>query len=172
MRCYADGEAHEVPSKDGTGAYCPERGVTLLWRGDPITAADVPEGAVVALDALSVGADGPCSIVCRSALVTDLADVRPVPLAGVHLPVPRGGCRAPGCRMTLDLSVTDVRTCEACWRAPVTAVRHTAQGRDLLCRACAEGGCPRRVDLFPPYGIYRLHRPLNQSAAPIRGDGR
>ncbi|MER7882555.1 hypothetical protein ABTY35_06915 [Streptomyces fimicarius] len=74
--------------------------------------------------------------------------------------------------MTLDLSVTDVRTCEACWRAPVTAVRRTANGRDLLCRACAEGGCPRRVDLFPPYGIYRLHHPLNQSAPPIKGDGR
>ncbi|MEU0763246.1 hypothetical protein ABZ351_26560 [Streptomyces microflavus] len=54
-----------------------------------------------------------------------------------------------------------VRTCEACWKAPVTAVRHTAGGRDLLCRECAEGGCPRRVDLFPPYVIYRLHRSGN-----------
>ncbi|WP_239142292.1 hypothetical protein [Streptomyces sp. SID8016] len=58
--------------------------------------------------------------------------------------------------MSPDLTTTDVRTCEACWRAPVTAVRHTDRGRDLLCRACAEGGCPRRVDLFPPFGIYGL----------------
>ncbi|WP_343238715.1 hypothetical protein [Streptomyces sp. SID8374] len=63
--------------------------------------------------------------------------------------------------MSISLSPTDVLTCEACWRAPVAAVRHTADGRDLLCRACAEGGYPRRVDLFPPYGIYRLHHPEN-----------
>ncbi|MEV7914836.1 hypothetical protein AB0O73_31310 [Streptomyces fimicarius] len=74
--------------------------------------------------------------------------------------------------MTFDLSVADVRTCEACWRAPVTAVRRTVHGRDLLCRACAEGGWPRRVDVFPPFGIYRLHHRVDQSASPIRGDGR
>ncbi|WP_239008548.1 hypothetical protein [Streptomyces sp. Tue 6075] len=77
--------------------------------------------------------------------------------------------------MTPRLSVTDVRICEACWRSSVTAVRITALGRALLCRACAEGGCPRRVDLFPPYGIYRLRRPASRSAvsnASIRGDGR
>ncbi|MCX4489518.1 hypothetical protein OG890_37140 [Streptomyces anulatus] len=74
--------------------------------------------------------------------------------------------------MSIDLSATDVSTCEACWRSPVTSARHTVHGRDLLCRACAESGCPRRVDLFPPYGIYRLHRPAKQSASPIRGDER
>ncbi|WP_405502174.1 hypothetical protein [Streptomyces anulatus] len=74
--------------------------------------------------------------------------------------------------MSITFSAADVRTCEACWRAPVTAVRRTGGGRDLLCRACAEGGCPRRFDLFPPYGIYRLHAPANQSASPIRGDER
>ncbi|MDJ1643978.1 hypothetical protein P5W92_26735 [Streptomyces sp. J15] len=77
--------------------------------------------------------------------------------------------------MTSGLSATDVRTCEACWRSPVIAVRYTAHGRELLCRACAEGGCPRRVDLFPPYGIYRLSRPVSRSVvsnASIRGDGR
>ncbi|MFC9992397.1 hypothetical protein ACFXKV_23690 [Streptomyces globisporus] len=77
--------------------------------------------------------------------------------------------------MTLRLSVTDVRICEACWRAPVTTVRRTVLGRDLLCRACAEDGCPRRVDLFPPYGIYRLRCPAGQSVvskASMRGDGR
>nr|WP_078890936.1 hypothetical protein [Streptomyces sp. NRRL B-1381] len=58
--------------------------------------------------------------------------------------------------MSPDLPTTDVRTCEACWRAPVTAVRHTDRGRDLLCRDCAEGDYPRRVDLFPPFGIYGL----------------
>ncbi|MFJ2074748.1 hypothetical protein ACIOGW_06120 [Streptomyces anulatus] len=74
--------------------------------------------------------------------------------------------------MSINFSATDVRTCEACWRAPVTAVRRTGGGRDLLCRACAESARPRRVDLFPPYGIYRLHAPANQSASPIRGDER
>ncbi|MFD8710485.1 hypothetical protein ACFV07_08435 [Streptomyces anulatus] len=72
--------------------------------------------------------------------------------------------------MSINFSAADVRTCEACWRAPVTAVRRTEGGRDLLCRPCAEGGCPRRVDLFPPFGIYRLHRPANQAVLPIRGD--
>ncbi|MGW1153350.1 hypothetical protein ACWD7B_02350 [Streptomyces rubiginosohelvolus] len=77
--------------------------------------------------------------------------------------------------MTPDLSATDVHACEACWRSPVTAVRYTAHGRDLLCRECAEGGCPRRIDLFPPYGIYRLRGPASQSVvsnASMRGDGR
>ncbi|MFI7893577.1 hypothetical protein [Streptomyces sp. Cmuel-A718b] len=93
----------------------------------------------------------------------------------MRLSVPRSGCRSPECRVTLTLSVTDVRICEACWRSRVTAVRQNALGRDLLCRACAEGGCPRRVDLFPPYGIYRLHHPVSQSVvsnASIRGEGR
>lgn len=77
--------------------------------------------------------------------------------------------------MNPRLSVTDVRTREACWRAPVTTVRSKTLGRDLLCRACAGGGRPRRVDLFPPYGIYRLSRPVSRSVvsnASIRGDGR
>ncbi|MBT3098259.1 MULTISPECIES: hypothetical protein [Streptomyces] len=58
--------------------------------------------------------------------------------------------------MTVTLSATDVRVCEACWTAPVTAARRTATGRDLLCEECAEGNCPRRVDLFPPLGVYGL----------------
>ncbi|MEU5228686.1 hypothetical protein ACH4MN_35050 [Streptomyces anulatus] len=74
--------------------------------------------------------------------------------------------------MSINLSAADVRTCEACWHAPVTAIRHAEGGRDLLCRACAEGGCSRRVDLFPPFGIYRLHRPANRTVSPIRGDER
>nr|WP_237302711.1 hypothetical protein [Streptomyces sp. S063] len=84
MRCYVSGDAHDVPGEDEPGAYCAERGVTLLWRGDPITAADEAGGRVVALDALSAGPGGPCSIVCRSALVTDLAEVHAL-------------CRLPGC---------------------------------------------------------------------------
>nr|WP_256342046.1 hypothetical protein [Streptomyces sp. MW-W600-10] len=84
MRCFAEGEAHDFPVEDETGAYCPAHEVTLLWRGDPITVADVSGGAVAALDALSEGAEGPCSVVCRSALVTDLA--------GVH-----SLCRLPEC---------------------------------------------------------------------------
>ncbi|MEU8561734.1 hypothetical protein AB0C45_09620 [Streptomyces cyaneofuscatus] len=56
--------------------------------------------------------------------------------------------------MTITLSTTDVRTCEACWIAPVTVARCTETGRDLLCGECAEGDYPCRVDLFPPYGVY------------------
>ncbi|MFI8196341.1 hypothetical protein ACIF6K_07330 [Streptomyces sp. NPDC085942] len=56
----------------------------------------------------------------------------------------------------ITLSPTDVRTCEACWSAPVAVARHTPGGRDLLCEDCAEGGYPRRVDLFPPLGVYGL----------------
>ncbi|MFE9292338.1 hypothetical protein [Streptomyces niveus] len=41
--------AHEFPEEDDEGAYCPEHGVTLLYRGDPITpedlAHDYPERA-------------------------------------------------------------------------------------------------------------------------------
>ncbi|UZI29538.1 hypothetical protein OH133_16115 [Streptomyces sp. VB1] len=74
--------------------------------------------------------------------------------------------------MSVSLSAADARTCEACWRSSVTAARHTAHGRELLCRGCAESGCPRRVDVFPPYGIYRLHhRPANRSVPKNRGDG-
>ncbi|XXZ50706.1 hypothetical protein AAGT00_21650 [Streptomyces cavourensis] len=74
--------------------------------------------------------------------------------------------------MSIRLPPTDVRTCEACWRAPVTAVRRTLRGRDLLCRACAEGGCPRRVDVYPPYGIYRLHHLGASTQPPNKGDER
>ncbi|MEU2797732.1 hypothetical protein [Streptomyces sp. NPDC007117] len=58
--------------------------------------------------------------------------------------------------MTTTVSPTAVTTCEACWVSPVEGVRVTADGADLLCRPCAVGGYPRRVDLFPPYGIYGL----------------
>ncbi|MEU0382421.1 hypothetical protein ABZ093_34805 [Streptomyces cyaneofuscatus] len=66
----------------------------------------------------------------------------------------------------IGLSATDVRTCEACWNAPVAAARHTVTGRDLLCEECAAGDYPRRVDLFPPLGIYGL------SARKVRPDGK
>ncbi len=56
----------------------------------------------------------------------------------------------------IALSPTDVRVCEACWNAPVTAARHTHQPCDLLCEECTEGDYPRRVDLFPPFGVYGL----------------
>nr|WP_097868417.1 hypothetical protein [Streptomyces sp. rh34] len=75
--------------------------------------------------------------------------------------------------MSINFSAADVRTCEACWRAPVTAVRRTAHGRDLLCRACAESGRPCRVVVFPPYGIYRLHhRPTIRTVPQNSGDER
>ncbi|WP_435886680.1 hypothetical protein [Streptomyces erythrochromogenes] len=57
-----------------------------------------------------------------------------------------------------DVSPTDVTACEACWVAPVETAR-TAEhrhGRDLLCIPCAEAGYRPRVDLFPPFGIYKL----------------
>ncbi|MFF6905017.1 hypothetical protein ACFY9Q_03660 [Streptomyces sp. NPDC012389] len=66
----------------------------------------------------------------------------------------------------IALSPTDVRTCEACWTAPVTAARHTETGRGLLCEECAAGDYPRRVDLFPPFGIYGL------PARKVRPDGK
>ncbi|WP_329156893.1 hypothetical protein OHA63_17230 [Streptomyces anulatus] len=75
MRCFTEGDAHDIPIENGTVAYCPEHEVTLLWRGDPITSADVPQGSVADLDGLSAGVDGPYGVVCRSALVTGLAAV-------------------------------------------------------------------------------------------------
>nr|WP_086778731.1 hypothetical protein [Streptomyces fimicarius] len=96
MRCFVVGGVHEVPSEDETGAYCPEHGVTLLWRGDPITTADVSGGSVAALDGLSEGAEGPCSVVCRSALVTDLADVHAL-------------CRLPECTCPCHAAVAAFR---------------------------------------------------------------
>ena len=57
---------------------------------------------------------------------------------------------------TLNLSPADVLTCEACWVDPVTTVRTDTTGRTLLCAPCAQAAYPRRVDLFPPFGIYRL----------------
>ncbi|GAA2945835.1 MULTISPECIES: hypothetical protein [Streptomyces] len=57
----------------------------------------------------------------------------------------------------ITLSETDVRTCEACWQEPVAAVRTVRDGpRALLCIDCALGNAPCRVDLFPPFGVYRL----------------
>ncbi|MFD4221975.1 hypothetical protein [Streptomyces griseus] len=96
MRCFTEGDAHESPVEDETGAYCPEHGVTLLWRGDPITDADVSGGSVADLDALSEGAEGQCSVVCRSALVTDLA--------GVH-----ALCRLPECTCPCHAVVAALR---------------------------------------------------------------
>lgn len=82
MRCYAVADAHDFPVEDDTGAHCPEHGVTLLLRHDvPTSSADGP-GAY--LGGPTAGADGPYSIICRSALVSDLADVHAV-------------CRQSGC---------------------------------------------------------------------------
>ncbi|MFJ3435665.1 hypothetical protein ACIPMU_19195 [Streptomyces cyaneofuscatus] len=69
MRCYAEGDAHDFPIEDDTGAYCPEHGVTLLRRGEPITGADLAREA----DTSWAGADGPYSVVCRGASVSGLA---------------------------------------------------------------------------------------------------
>ncbi|MGW1201618.1 hypothetical protein [Streptomyces cyaneofuscatus] len=58
--------------------------------------------------------------------------------------------------MKAALSQTAVTTCEACWVELVEGVRVTDAGTDLLCRPCVVGNYPRRVDLFPPLGIYGL----------------
>lgn len=96
MRCYVDGEAHDSPVEDEVGTCCPEHGVTLLWRGEPVTAADVTGGSVVGLDALAEGVDGPLSVVCRSALVTDLTDVHAL-------------CRMPECACPCHAAVAALR---------------------------------------------------------------
>nr|WP_078585487.1 hypothetical protein [Streptomyces anulatus] len=72
MRCYAEGDAHDFPVEDETGAYCPEHGVTLLWRGAPITAVDLTRGAGADLGGLSAGPDDPYGVVCRSVLASGL----------------------------------------------------------------------------------------------------
>ncbi|ARI53003.1 hypothetical protein A6E92_12920 [Streptomyces sp. S8] len=81
MRCYAEGDIHDFPVEDDTGAHCPEHGVTLLRHDGPAASAD---GASALVGGLEAGADGPYSIICRSALVSDLADVHAV-------------CRPSGC---------------------------------------------------------------------------
>lgn len=93
MRCYVNSDKHEFPVEDQVGACCPDHGVTLLWRGDPITSAETVRGSTFPLDALSAGTDGPCSVVCRSAQVTDLADVH-------------GLCGLPGCACPCHAAVT------------------------------------------------------------------
>ncbi|MEU6952016.1 hypothetical protein [Streptomyces sp. NPDC045714] len=97
MRCFAEGDAYDFPVEDGSGAYCPEHEVTLLWRGDPIiTVADATGDAGAGLDGLSAGADGPYGVACRSALVTDLA--------GVH-----ALCLRPDCVCPCHAAVTALR---------------------------------------------------------------
>lgn len=81
MRCYAVADAHDFPVEDDAGAHCPEHGVTLLRHGAPAVSAD---GASALVGGRTAGADGPCSVICRSALVSDLADVHAV-------------CRQSGC---------------------------------------------------------------------------
>ncbi|CAD5960764.1 hypothetical protein ACPXCO_17910 [Streptomyces cyaneofuscatus] len=91
MRCYAEGDAHDFPIEDDTGAYCPEHGVTLLRRGEPITGADLAEEADTSRGELTAGADGPYSVVCRGASVSDLA--------AAHAVCRQADCGCP-CHMT------------------------------------------------------------------------
>ncbi|MFD3646000.1 hypothetical protein ACFWUT_04225 [Streptomyces cyaneofuscatus] len=72
MRCYAEGDAHDFPFEDDAVAYCPEHGVTLLWRGEPITGDDLAEEADTSWGGLTAGADGRYSVVCRGASVSDV----------------------------------------------------------------------------------------------------
>nr|WP_103532333.1 hypothetical protein [Streptomyces sp. SM11] len=96
MRCYAEGDVHDFPVEDESGAYCPEHGVTLLWRGDPITAVDGAEGAGAGLGGLSAGPDGPYGVVCRSVLVSGLP--------GAH-----ALCRRPDCACLCHASAAALR---------------------------------------------------------------
>ncbi|MFC9650322.1 MULTISPECIES: hypothetical protein [unclassified Streptomyces] len=58
---------------------------------------------------------------------------------------------------TVLLSKTDCWYCESCWINSVEAARTTQDGcMDLLCLSCAEANFPRRVDIFPPFGIFGL----------------
>jgi len=58
---------------------------------------------------------------------------------------------------SLNLSPTDVTTCEACWERPVSVARTSpTRTRDLLCVSCARSGYVPRVVLFPPLGVYGL----------------
>ncbi|MET7873817.1 hypothetical protein [Streptomyces cyaneofuscatus] len=91
MRCYAEGDAHDFPIEDDTGAYCPEHGVTLLRRGGPITRADLAQEVDTSWGELMAGADGPYSVVCRGASVSDLATA--------HAVCRQSGCGCP-CHMT------------------------------------------------------------------------
>ncbi|MDI7788354.1 hypothetical protein DDE05_28945 [Streptomyces cavourensis] len=94
MRCYAVADAHDFPVEDEAVAHCPEHGVTLLLRHDvPTSSADGP-GAC--LGGLTAGADGPCSVICRSALVSDLADVHAV-------------CQQSGCACSCHAADVDPR---------------------------------------------------------------
>ncbi|MFF3992063.1 hypothetical protein ACFYX8_01965 [Streptomyces cyaneofuscatus] len=47
--------------------------MTLLWRGEPITGADLVQEADISWGELMPGADGPYSVVCRGASVSGLA---------------------------------------------------------------------------------------------------
>ncbi|MEW2067882.1 hypothetical protein [Streptomyces sp. NPDC007346] len=96
MRCFAEGDAHDFPIEDHTEAYCPEHGVTLLWRGEPIAGADLAEEADPRLGGLGEGADGPYSVVCRGASVSDLAAAHAV-------------CRQPDCLCPCHVTATAPR---------------------------------------------------------------
>ncbi|MFD3737503.1 hypothetical protein [Streptomyces sp. NPDC058629] len=128
MRCYAEGEAHDFPFEDDTGASCPEHGVTLLWRGEPIAAADLAVEADTSWGGLTTEADGLYSVVCRGASVSDL-------------PAAHAVCRQPDCVCACHVTTTVL-----------------------------QGGCPRRVDVFPPYGIYRLHHSGIRTTPQYKGD--
>lgn len=96
MRCYAEGGVHEFPVEDDTGAYCPEHGVTLLWRGEPIAGVGLAEVADAHLDELVGGAGGSCSVVCRGASVSELA-------------VTHALCRQPDCVCSCHVPATALR---------------------------------------------------------------
>lgn len=67
--------AHAFPIEDGTGAYCPEHGMTLVFNWPPITEDDVPNLVVPCepcLLARVIGGDhacanpGPCPCTCQT----------------------------------------------------------------------------------------------------------
>lgn len=60
MKCVKGDREHDFPIENSLGARCPEHGVTLLFRGDPIVAeeltTDYPERP--ARQSLEPAADG------------------------------------------------------------------------------------------------------------------
>ncbi|MCK8676572.1 hypothetical protein [Streptomyces lichenis] len=67
--------------------------------------------------------------------------------------------------MMTDVPVTrQLPVCQSCWREPATARRDSSD----LCGECAAGGCPARVDLFPPLGIYGLPARKVPPLGPVR----
>ncbi|MEV1044429.1 hypothetical protein [Streptomyces sp. NPDC049916] len=70
--------------------------MTLLWRGEPIAGGDLAKEVDGFRGELAAGADGPYSVVCRGASVSDLTAAHVV-------------CRQPGCVCPCHVIATALR---------------------------------------------------------------